>query len=260
MNALRRNDLTGAEALIRKRLATDPEDLEAARLLAGVAAMTGSSADAEALLRRAIARAPAFVLAYADLVSLLCRLDRAEEAIALLDNVIEDPSRRLWALSLKTTLLAGERRVEEALHVHKQLVARAPGAAVPWMNYGYALKTAGRLEDAVVAYRRSLKIDPANSFAWLGLANLRTVHLGSDDVTLLERALEAVRDDVQRIHLHFALGKALGDLNQFELSFRQYQMANDIRGCQSASKRDPRSACKRDPTAAWRSVDVEREF
>lgn len=230
VNALRRNDLRSAEALIRKRLATDPEDLEATRLLAGIAAMSGSSADAEALLRRAIARSPAFVLAYSDLVSLLCRLDRAEEAIALLDNVIEDPSRRLWALSLKTTLLAGERRVAEALHVHEQLLARVPGAAVPWMNYGYALKTAGRLEDAVAAYRRSLKIDPANSFAWLGLANLRTIRLGSDDVALLERALEAARDDVQRIQLHFALGKALGDLNQFELSFRQYQMANDIRG------------------------------
>ncbi|RKS91795.1 Tfp pilus assembly protein PilF [Sphingosinicella microcystinivorans] len=230
VNALRRNDLRGAEALIRKRLATDPQDLEAARLLAGVAAMTGSSADAEALLRGAIARAPAFVLAYSDLVSLLCRLDRAEEAIALLDNVIEDPSRRLWAMSLKTTLLAGERRIEEALHIHEQLIAHAPGAAVPWMNYGLALRTAGRLHDAVAAYRRSLEIDAANGFAWLGLANLRTIRLGSDDVALLERALETVHDDAQRIQLHFALGKALGDLNQFERSFRQYQMANDIRG------------------------------
>src|SRR3546814_6835534 len=93
---------------------------------------------------------------------MLCRLNRAEEAIALLDDVIEDPSRRLWALSLKTTILTGERRVEEALNVHEQLVARAPGAAVPWMNYGHALKTVGRLEEAVAAYRRSLEIDPAN--------------------------------------------------------------------------------------------------
>lgn len=192
--------------------------------------MTGSSIDAEQLLRRVIERAPAFILAYADLASLLCRLDRADEAIALLDNVIEDPSRRLWALSLKTNILTGERRVDEALHVHEELVARAPGAAVPWMNYGYALKIVGRLEDAVAAYRRSLKINPANGFAWWGLANLRTIRLGSDDVTLLEQALEAVRDDVQRVQLHFALGKALGDLNQFELSFRHYQMANDIRG------------------------------
>src|SRR3546814_7009904 len=152
---------------------------------------------------------------------MLCRLNRAEEAIALLDDVIEDPSRRLWALSLKTTILTGERRVEEALNVHEQLVARAPGAAVPWMNYGHALKTVGRLEEAVAAYRRSLELDPANGFAWWGLANLRTVRLPDHDVDLLEGALRSARDDLHRVQLHFALGKALGDLSRSELSFRQ---------------------------------------
>src|SRR3546814_19063375 len=114
---------------------------------------------------------------------MLCRLNRAEEAIALLDDVIEDPSRRLWALSLKTTILTGERRVEEALNVHEQLVARAPGAAVPWMNYGHALKTVGRLEEAVAAYRRSLEIDPANGFAWWGLARSEERRVGHECVS-----------------------------------------------------------------------------
>src|SRR3546814_797471 len=110
-----------------------------------------------------------------------------------------------------------------------QLVARAPGAAVPWMNYGHALKTVGRLDEAVAAYRRSLEIDPANGFAWWGLANLRTVRLSDHDVDLLEGALRSARDDLHRVQLHFALGKALGDLSRSELSFRQYQKANDIR-------------------------------
>ena len=230
VNALRRNNLRKAETLIRARLAGAPDDMEAGRLLAGVVAMAGSSAEAEALLRQIIERAPAFVLAHADLASLLCRLNRADEAIALLDNVIGDPCRRLWALSLKATLLSGERRVEEALDVHEQLVARAPGAAVPWMNYAHALKTTGRLEDAVAAYRKSLEIDPSNGFAWWGLANLRTVRFVRTDVSLMQEALKGASGDVQRIQLHFALGKALGDLSQFELSFHHYQRANDIRG------------------------------
>ncbi|WP_443969468.1 sulfotransferase [Sphingobium sp. CR28] len=229
-HALRRNELWKAETLIRAHLALAPDDFEAARLLAGVVATMGSFAEAEALLRRVIERAPAFVLAYADLASLLCRLNRAEEGIALLDNAIEDPDRHLWALSLKANILTTERRVEEALHVHEQLVVRASEAAVPWINYAHALKTVGRLEDAVAAYRRSLAIDRSNGFAWWGLANLRTVRLGSHDVILLEQALKEASDDLQRVHLHFALGKALGDLSQFELSFHHYQKANDIRG------------------------------
>src|SRR3546814_9238419 len=97
---------------------------------------------------------------------------------------ISDWSSDVCSSDLKTTILTGERRVEEALNVHEQLVARAPGAAVPWMNYGHALKTVGRLEEAVAAYRRSLEIDPANGFAWWGLANLRTVRLSDHDVDL----------------------------------------------------------------------------
>jgi tetratricopeptide (TPR) repeat protein len=229
-NALRRNNLGKAETLIRARLACAPDDLEAGRLLAGVVAIAGSTAEAEALLRQVIKSAPAFVLAHADLAFLLCRLNRAEEAIALLDNAIGDPSRRLWALSLKASLLSAERRIEEALAIHEQLIARAPGAAVPWMNYGHALKTIGRLEDAVAAYRRSMKIDPSNGFAWWGLANLRTARLDHHDVSLMQQALRRASDDVQRVQLHFALGKALEDLSQFEPAFHHYQKGNDIRG------------------------------
>src|SRR3546814_15827735 len=126
---------------LRTCLSADPENVEALRLLAGVAASTGYSTDAEKLLRRAVESAPAFILAYADLASLLCRLNRAEAAIPLLDAVLEDPSRRLWALSLKTTILTGQRRVAEPLNVTEQLVARAPGAAVPWTNNDKAPKT-----------------------------------------------------------------------------------------------------------------------
>src|SRR3546814_17775420 len=120
---------------------------------------------------------------------------------------ISDWSSDVCSSDLKTTILTGERRVEEALNVHEQLVARAPGAAVPWMNYGHALKTVGRLEEAVAAYRRSLEIDPANGFAWWGLANLRTVRLSAHDVALLEGALRSAGDDPHRVQLHFAIGK-----------------------------------------------------
>lgn len=228
-NALRAQDVRRAEALIRTHLATDPENVEALRLLAGVAAATGYCVDAEQLLRRAIAHLPTFISAYIDLSSLLCRLNRAGEAISLLDDVIGRQPSAHWALSLKASILTDERRVREALVVHEDLLALAPEAAIPLMNYGYALKTVGRFKEAVVAYRKSLDIDPANGFSWCGLANLRTVVFDEGDVYLLERALRNASDNAHLTQLHFALGKALGDLGRFEGSFRHYQQANDIR-------------------------------
>lgn len=215
--------------MARDRLAADPEDAESLLALARVAAAAGYDNDAEKLLRQAARIAPAFALAHVALTSLLCRLGQADEATALIDHVIGSQSRPLWALSLKCSILSTERRVENALPIHEELVERAPEAAVPWLNYGDALKIVGRVEEAAAAYRKSLELDPANGFAWIGLANLRKIRLDDQDIARLNHALQGATDDLQRIQLHFALGKALGENGQYEYSFRHYQSANEIR-------------------------------
>lgn len=227
--AFQDNDLAKAETLLRGRLESHPKDVEALRLLAGIATSTGFSADAEQLLRRIIALAPTFVQAHVDLTSLLCRLERVGEALALVDLATVTQPGAVWPLSLKAAILDTERRTDEALAFHEELVRRAPQSAIPWLNYGHALQAVGRIEDAVTAYRKSLRIDPGNGFAWLGLANLRLTNLGSDDIALLERELSTCVDTLQSVQLHFAMGRALGDHGRFEESFRHYESANQLR-------------------------------
>jgi tetratricopeptide (TPR) repeat protein len=107
-----------AEHLIRSRLESDPEDAEALRLLADIAATAGRHQDAERLLRRAIEIAPAFIAAYVNLATLLQNLRRSDEAIALLNAVSAGEPRHHWALSLKAALLVAERRMNEAIQAH----------------------------------------------------------------------------------------------------------------------------------------------
>lgn len=228
--ALQGHELERAERLVRSRLAEQPQDPEALRLLAGIAAAARRPADAERSLRQAIECAPGFAQAYADLCALLCKQGRCDEALALLDDVRARQPDNVWALSLKGAVLETESRTNEALHVHELLVARASHAAIPWLNYGHALKTVGRVAEAVAAYRRSLELNPASGHAWWGLANLRTAPLGAEDVALMEQALLHVGDDLNRVQIHFALGRAWGGLGRFELSFRHYVQANEIRG------------------------------
>lgn len=230
VRALQSNELARAEVLVRSRLAEASDDVEALRLLAMIAIRTGHMADAERLLRSAIACRPDFVLGHADLSSLLCRMGRADEALALLDRAMTRHPTGIWPLSIKSGVLSAERRIEESLHVHEQLVARVPDSSVLWMNHAHALKTMGRAEQAVMAYRRSLELDPANGAAWWGLANLRTIPLGADDIRIMEQALPAIGDPFQEVQIRFALGKAFADLGQFERSFGQYQQANAMRG------------------------------
>lgn len=224
-------DLAAIEQHARTVLAKQPNDAESLKLLAHVAAARDAPVDAENLLRKAITLVPNFVAAHADLASLLCRLERVEEAIALLDNAIAKHPGDVWPLSIKAAVLSAERRAEDALAAHKAIVDRAPHATLPWMNYGYALKTLGQTGEAVTAYRTALERDPGNGAAWWGLANLRTVRLGIEDVALMEEAEQrGGRDPFQQVQLQFALGKALADLGSYEGSFRHYEEANRLRG------------------------------
>jgi len=231
MNANRPADIAAIEQRARIVLATRPHDVEALRMLAHGAAARDVADEAERLLRQAIALAPDFIAAHADLASLLCRLERAEEAIALLDESIAKHPDAIWPLSIKAAVFSAERLAEEALAAHKAVVLRAGHAAVPWMNYAHALKAAGNTEAAIIAYRKAINRDPANGSSWWGLANLRTIRFSADDLALMEQALSAKnRDPLQQVHLHFALGKAFGDLGKYERSFRHYQEANRLRG------------------------------
>jgi tetratricopeptide (TPR) repeat protein len=155
---------------------------------------------------------------------------RLDEALALLDEALAADPDNLVTLSVKGKLLVDGRRLPEALAVHEDLLARVPDDSVRWLNYAYLLKTMGRLEDSVAAYRKSLSLDPANGAAWWGLANLKTVRFGMDDVEAMRAVLPSPQqDDANRIHLHFSLGKALGDQARYEESFAHYAEGNRLR-------------------------------
>ena len=181
-------------------------------------------------LRQAVERSPGSVQVYADLCAFLCREGRGDDALTLLDEVLHRKPETLWTLSLKAAVLDAERRVGEALVVHEALIERASQAAIPWLNYGHALKAVGRLADAVAAYRRSLALDPASGFAWWGLADLRIIPFEADDIARMAQALGQARGDFGTVQLHFAMGKAYADQGQFDASFRHYKLANDLRG------------------------------
>lgn len=227
--AMRDKQIEKAEHSLRLYLNDDPEDPQALRMLAEIAAVCGHGGDAERLLRRALVAAPGFVPLYINLSALLQDLGRTDEAIALLDEVLANAPDNEMVLSFKAESLAGAGRMDEALKTHEALLTLAPDAAAVWMNYGHALKAVGRGGDVIAAYRKSVELDPASGPAWWALANLRTVKLGEQDIAAMEKALAGAGDDLNGVQLRFALGKALGDEERFEESFSQYAAANDLR-------------------------------
>lgn len=207
---------------------TARRDPDLLRALARAAEADGRSADAIGLLREAVEAAPRFAPAHADLAQLLQSTDRSEEALVLLDTRIRQFPEAAWPLSIKAALLDAERRTEESLPVHQDIVARIPHIPVARLNYGQALRSVGRTEEAIAAYRKTVDLEPSNGAGWWALASTAPAALARADAEQMQRALDNA-DEVQRVPLHFALGRALEQGGDIERSFRQYDAGNRLR-------------------------------
>jgi tetratricopeptide (TPR) repeat protein len=244
--ALVEGQLAVAERLLRAHLRERPTEIAAIRMMAELAGRLGRYADAEALLRRALELAPGFTAARANLATILYRQNRPAEAIELLDSLLDGEPANPAHQNLKAAALGRIGGYEEAIALYAQVLSRFPDQPKVWMSYGHVLKTVGRQGESIAAYRQALAAAPALGEAWWSLANLKTVTLDEDDVAAMAAALTApgLCDD-DRLHLHFALGKALEDRGEAERAFAHYAEGNRLR----------RSAIRYDPDETERRVE-----
>ncbi len=237
--ALAEDRLPDAEAALRQRLREDATDVAAIRMLAEVAGRIGRYEDAEKLLSRALQLAPGFGAARANLATVYYKQNRFAEAAETLDAVLEgDPDNPAHA-NLRAAALGRIGGYDEALALYEELTRRFPAHAKLWMSYGHMLKTVGRQDDSIAAYRRALAADPGLGEIWWSLANLKTIRFDADDRSAMEAALDDIGSGTDsdaraddRLHLHFALGKAYDDAAEHEPAFRHYAAGNAIRSAQ----------------------------
>ena len=233
--ALNDNRLDVAERLLKAYLKDDPFDARAIRMLAELAARIGRWADAEQLLRRAVEIAPYFTAARANLALVLGRMGRPAEALPLLDRLFEEDGDNLGHFNLKAATLGKLGDFETAIGLYEQVLERAPRQQRVWLSYGHMLKTIGRLDEGIAAYRRAIAIRPSLGEAWFSLANLKTVEFSEADISAMRAALTTGDlNDEDRIHLDFALGKAMHDSGEWAGAFDFYAAGNALR-----RKREP---------------------
>jgi len=228
--ALVENKLPVAEMLLREHLKRRPTDMPAIRMFAEVASRLSRYGDAEKLLTRCLELAPSFTQARMNLAFVLNRAGKPAEALAQVEHLLRSDRRNPAYRNLKAGILARLGEADAAADLYAGVLAEYDGHPKMWMSYGHALKTAGRQQDAIAAYRRAVSIAPDLGEVWFSLANLKTVRFGAEDVAAMER--EAARAELgieDRLHLDFALGKAYEDARQFELAFEHYERGNALR-------------------------------
>lgn len=226
-------DAEPAEAILRDYLRQDVGNVGALRLLARIRLEAGALDEAEALLASALAHAPDYHAARFDYAMVLLQAQRPLAARREAERLLrDDPDNRDYLKQYGAACVAlGDH--EPVIDLYARLLAGARSDAEVadlrlWR--ANALKVTGRQAEAVADYRASLAARPDNGVAWFSLANLKTYRFTDDEVTAMQAV--AARNDLQdmdRVYLAFALGKALEDRADYEASWRSYARGNAVR-------------------------------
>lgn len=229
VTALAAGRLDAADQLLERHLAGSPGDSAAWRLRGDVAMRRQRYADAASFLRRCLEAAPGDGAARYTLASALYELNRSDEALPLLDRLLTTEPGQAAYLELKAKALRQSLRNDEALALLRQAVVRHPDSASLLVLYGHILREEGQATDANETYRRATALSPGAGTAWWCLANTKTYSFTDTELADMRQLLGSGRSGpTDRIHLEFALGKALEDRGDYEESFRHYSSGNSL--------------------------------
>jgi tetratricopeptide (TPR) repeat protein len=236
--AIAQERLDHAAGQLRQELSRHPDDVAALRLLAQVALKREDFAEGERLLNECLRLAPGYNRARADLAEMLLLQQKAEPMLPLIERLrAHDPEDADYR-TLESAAYGLLGQSGRAVSILADLVVDFPEYPVGWMYYGHALRSAGRTEEAIFAYRRAAELNPAFGEAWFSLANLKTFHFTPEEVAAMRAQLaRADLGQADRWHLEFSLGNALQAAGDFAGSFGHYARGNALR--RAAIQYDP---------------------
>lgn len=238
-NFLAEGKLLKAESLCRTFLKQNPKHVEGMRLLADIGVKLSILDDAEFLLESALVFEPENPFARLDYINVLHQRQKYAQSLEQAQTLLaQEPSNDRYRTSVANQLVAVG-RFEEALKIYDDIAIRVPKSAPLQLLRGHALKTIGRVAQAIEAYRSAYQARPEFGDAYWSLANLKTYRFTEAErqqMLAQERASTINTDD--RIHLCFALGKAYEDIEQFEDAAHWYQRGNELKRVDAAYDAD----------------------
>jgi tetratricopeptide (TPR) repeat protein len=232
-------ELVLAEQVIRAYLLKHGNDIEAMRLLARIGLEMDVLDDAETLLEAVLEMAPDYSAARHDYATVLLRRYKPVQALAELEKLLQvDPNNYGWRTTYANAVV-GIGDHERALSLYRELLPHSAQPAEVQLSIAHSLKTLGRQQEAVEAYRAAAARRPDYGDAYWSLANLKTYRFSDEELARMRAEEQSKRtQQTDRFHLCFALGKALEDRGEFAESFRYYERGNALKKSSTYYRRE----------------------
>lgn len=222
---LAENKLDAAAQRTIVHLRQHPDEPRGLALLGEIAMRLGALGQSEHFLRRALARGARGLEVRRNLAAVLNQQERLGEANALFE-AIETESDDPAVPAIRALILDKLGRTDEAMALHERLTAAHGDKPHHWISYGHALRAAGRVDDAIRAYRSAITADDECGEAWWGLASIKARVLDDADIEAMRAAIGIAIDERNSAPLHFALARALHDRKRYAEAFDHYAEGN----------------------------------
>ncbi len=222
-----------AEAIghLRGALAVKPEHLESHFLLGNLLYAMGKDREAAQCYLKVLQLSPRHPETHNNLGNVLLRQGHAERAIAYYRTAIEIKPVYADAHGNLGNALLELNRLEESIEQNQRALELKPERFGSYNNLGVALQALGRFDEARNAFERALELSPNEAPIHLNLANMGRFKPRDRRLTGLRRLLAVVDtlDEEKQIAAHFAMGKALSDLKQYDEAFHHLKSANALK-------------------------------
>ena len=238
-NMMEEGKLAKAEQLCRGFLQKHPKNIEGMRLLADLGVKTHVLDDAEFILESALVYEPNNKLVRFDYMNVLYKRQKFELCMAQAEILLEaEPDNNKYRFAYANQCVAVG-RFDEALALYNEFVELDPNAAPAHLLRGHALKTVGRLDEAVAAYRAVYRAKSDFGDAFWSLANLKTYRFEDAEIAQMREKQHAESTSVDdKIHLCFALGKAMEDAQDYQSAAEHYLLGNQLKNAQTQYDKD----------------------
>ena len=230
MELNRKGEPAKAEKIFRGLLRRNPENVDALRLMGVLCAKKENYNDAEAFFRRAADLAPDFWMAWINLGATLNEQQKFDKAESAYKRALQIRPGSAFTLEKLGANSMHDGRLEDAIAWLDAALELDPAHFPSLLCLGHVLKTIGRQDEAVDAYRRCAAAKPDFGEVYWSLANLKTFRFEDSEVGAMQQQVEELpgttAGEDSRISFAFALGKAFEDKKDYKKAFEYYSLGN----------------------------------
>jgi Flp pilus assembly protein TadD len=267
---IQKQDYAGAEPLLRKTVADDPESYVAWFDLGFVENALGKTEESISAYRKSVSAKPDVFESNLNLGLELAKNGQpdAEQFLRAATQLkptshVAEGQARAW-ISLAHLIEAT--KPDEAIAAYRQAATLWPKDPEPHLSAGLLMEKQNRFSDAESEYKQALTIDPSSSDAITGLANLYMRSRRFPEAAVELHKLVAAHPDLAPVHIQ--LGRVLAADQKYDDAIRELETAaklspedvsvqRDLADLYSTAGKDEKAETEYRALLAHRSDDAE---